>query len=177
MAASDEDGLNAEEITRALSLRVNLEGWKRSARTAGSSLRLARLAHLFTDALALAAFLGARLHDFALALLALLGAATARLGAGLMGIMDQRARASRQAGGESAERLTVHGQFMGFGVVLAVLRVFFGKLFETVVSGFVADLGTLRDRLDVIAHVSDSLAVRARLRASRQQEPSGPRPE
>jgi hypothetical protein len=177
MAASDEDGLNAEETTRALSLRVSLEGWKRSARAAGSRLRLARLAHLFADTFALATFLGARLHDLALTFLALVGAATACLGAGLMGIMGQRARASRQAGGEGAERLTVHGQFMGFGVVFAVLRVFFGKLLETVVSGFVAGLCTLSDRFDVLAHVSDRLAVWARLCASRQQEPSGPGPE
>ena len=91
--------------------------------------------------------------------------------------LGQRARASRQAGGEGAKRLTVHCQFMGFGVMLAMLRAVFGKFFETVVRGFIASPRTLPDRFDVLAHVSDSLAVPARLYASRQQQPSGTGPK
>jgi len=112
-----------------------------------------------------------------LAFLALVGAAAARLGAGLMRVMGQRARASRQAGGEGTEGLTVHCQFMGFGVMLAMLRVVLGKLFETVVSGFVARLRTLANHLDVLAHVNGGFPIRARLCASRQQKPSSTGPE
>jgi len=112
-----------------------------------------------------------------MALLALVGTAAARLGTGLVGIVGQRARASRQAGGEGAEGLTVHCQFMGFGVMLAVLSVFFGELREAVVRGFIASLRTLANRLDVLAHISGSLPARARLCASRHQEPSGTGPE
>jgi hypothetical protein len=66
---------------------------------------------------------------------------------------------------------------MGFGVMLAMLRALFGKFLETVVSGLVAGPRTLFDRLDVLAHVSDSRASRARLAVSREQEPGGPGPE
>jgi hypothetical protein len=57
---------------------------------------------------------------------------------------------------------------VGFGVMLTVLSVFFDKLRETVVRGFIASLRTLPNRLDVLAHISDSLPVRAHLCASRQ---------
>jgi len=151
---------------------VNLEEEQRSARAAGSRLRLAGFAHLPADALALAAFLGASLHDFALSFLALVGAAAARLGASLVSVLGQRARASRQAGGEGAESLTVHCQFMGFGMMLAMLRAVFGKLFETVMSGFVAGLCALSDDFDVLAHVGGCLAVGECLGISGQEKSS-----
>ncbi len=167
---------NGRSRTRANSLRVHLKDCQRSARATGSRLRLACLAHLPANALALATFLGARLHNFTLALLALVGAAAARLGASLVGEVGQRARASRQAGGEGAERLAVHRQFMRFGVMLAMLRVIFGELLETVVSGFVAGLCTLPDRLDVLAHVTVSLAVRRTSAPRARKSPAVPAP-
>jgi hypothetical protein len=62
-------------------------------------------------------------------------------------------------------------------MVLTVLRAFLRRFLETVVSGFIAGLRTLPDRLDVLAHVSDTIYVRARLGASRQQKPGGTGPE
>jgi hypothetical protein len=58
-------------------------------------------------------------------------------------------------------------------MVLTVLRASLRQFFEAEVSGFIAGLRTLPDRLDVLAHVSDTISVPARLGASRQQKSGG----
>jgi len=113
-------------------------------------LRAAALGHAPACLLAFTAPGRAVFHDLAVSLRALVGATAACLGAGLVGVKGQGAGAGRQGRGKDAECLAIHGQFVGFGMVLLIFAAFLLEVLEAMMGRLVTRPDTLSQDLQVL---------------------------
>ena len=110
---------------------------------------LTDLGHGTTHLLALTAPDGAILHDLSVSYLAFLGTAGTGLGARLMSEPGQGAGPRHESRGQDTECLTIHGQLMCLGVMLAVLSGAHFQVFQAVMCRLVAGADTLAHDLQV----------------------------